>query len=130
MSASVTRLALAALLIVPMLAYGQTQPLPSQLKGRWTYQASLTNIFSLSEIKATPEKTFTAKLEWWTANSKCSILGESISGKVTDKGISWELVTKSPCNAPYTIELVRGDSGWEGKAVGKDNKLVVDLKAE
>lgn len=130
MSFPIARFAFYALCVVPMLAYGQTQPLPSQIKGRWTYQAHLTNIFSLSEIKEAPDRTFTAKLEWWTANSRCAVRDERISGKITDRGIAWDFATASPCNDPYVVELSRGDKGWEGKATGKVNNVVADLKAE
>ncbi len=82
------------------------------------------------EIKGAADKTFTAKLDWRTANSACAIQGDAVSGKVTDKGIAWEFVTKSPCNTPYTAELNRGDKGWEGKVAAKDNSVVADIKAD
>jgi len=129
MLSSRTRCALVALLLSPVLASAQSHTIPSEIKGRWTYQ-EWSNTFVLSDIKVAPDRTFAAKLEWWTANKRCSIRGEPVSGKLTDKGISWDMVTKPPCNEPYSLELNRLEKGWGGKVTGKESSLVGELKAE
>ena len=129
MTSPAARFAFIVLLAIPGLACPQSESVPSEIKGRWTYQR-LSNTFTLSEIKVAPDRTFAAKLEWWTANLTCSIRGDPVSGKVTDTGITWDYVTKPPCNQAYTVELVRGKSGWEGKATGKSSSVVADIKAE
>lgn len=124
-----THCALVALLFSPVLASAQSQSIPGEIKGRWTYQ-NLSNTFMLSEIKVAPDRTFAAKLEWWTANKRCAIRGEPVSGQLTDKGITWDMVTMPPCSDPYTVELNRREKGWGGKVTGKVNPVVADLTAE
>ena len=131
MSSIIVRPAFVALFVVSaLLTIAQAQPLPSEINGRWTYQARLSNTFKLTEITVAPDKTFTAKLLWWTGNIACSAKGEPISGNLTDKGITWDFVTLSPCNDPYTIELNRKDQGWEGTATGKKSGIVAELVAK
>ena len=124
-----TRRALIALLLSPLLAMAQAQTVPAEIKGRWTYQ-NLSDIFTLSDIKAASDRTFTAKLEWWTANKRCSIRGEPVSGMLTDKGIAWDMVSKAPCNRPASVELNRRQNGWDGKVTDKESSMVADLTAE
>jgi hypothetical protein len=129
MCVSRTRCAVVALLLTPVLAMAQAQTVPAEIKGRWTYQ-NLSDIFTLSDIKVAPDRSFAAKLEWWTANKRCSIRGEPVSGKLTDTGIAWDMVTKAPCSIPYLVELNRRDKGWGGTATGKESSAVADLTAE
>ncbi|MEN9396417.1 MAG: hypothetical protein RLZ81_947 [Pseudomonadota bacterium] len=129
MLSSRTRCALVALSLSPVLVSAQSQSIPGEIKGRWTYQ-SLSNTFMLSDIKVAPDSTFMAKLEWWAANRRCSIRGEPVSGRLTDKGIAWDMVTKPPCNDPYSVELNRREKGWDGKITGKESSAVADLTAE
>lgn len=129
MSFSKTYRALVALLFFPLFALAQAQSVPGEIKGRWKYE-NLSNVFMLREIKVEPDHSFTAKLEWWTANRRCSIVGEPVSGKLTDKGIAWDMVTKSPCNDPYSVELNRREKGWDGKITSKVSATVADLTAE
>lgn len=129
MLSSRTHCALIALLLSPFLVSAQSHSIPSEIKGRWTYEGR-SNTFALSDIKVAPDRTFAATLDWWTANTRCSIRGEPLSGKLTDKGIAWDMVTKSPCNNPYSVELNRREKGWDGKITGKESAFVADLTAE
>ena len=123
------RSALIALLLSPVLALAQVQSVPTEIKGRWIFEGR-SNTFALSDIKVASDRTFAAKLDWWTANTRCSIKGEHVSGKLTDKGIAWDMVTKPPCSVPYSVELNRHEKGWDGKVTGKESSVVADLTAE
>jgi hypothetical protein len=127
--AAMLRPAFAFLVLFATLASAQAPSVPGEIKGRWTYQTR-SNIFNLSEIKVAADRTFTGKLWWFAGNVRCSIEGDPVSGKLTDGGITWDYVTKDPCNEPYTVELIRTARGWEGKSTGKKNNVVADVTAQ
>jgi hypothetical protein len=105
----------AALVLLGGVAAAQA-PLPKDLSGRWTVESlKATNIFSLDDIAAGPDGTFTAKLTWWTRNPSCTLRKEPLTGRVTPSGISFDVTTK--CNNKFVAELNRLESGWTGKAV-------------
>ncbi|HEY6565205.1 MAG TPA: hypothetical protein VIY86_11945 [Pirellulaceae bacterium] len=123
-------LAVACLALVGAEANAQSPQLPNSVNGRWTWvQRGWTQTFSLEEIKANPDKTFTAKLTWWTFDLKCSIRDAAIVGRQTESGIAFDATTK--CDVSFTAELVRGPSGWTGKAATTSGvAIVLDLKAD
>ena len=118
------------LVLAPLLANAQTQVLPGELSGRWTFaSAGRTNTFSLDAIKPGTDKTFTAVLTWWTADPKCTIRKEPIAGRVTEGGIAFDAKTK--CDVEFTTELNRGEKEWVGKAVTKgDNSVTLEVRAK
>lgn len=106
---------LAALSLVCCVATAQA-PLPKDLSGRWSVESlRATNIFSLDDIAAGPDGTFTAKLTWWTRNPSCTLRKEPLSGRLTPSGIAFDVTTK--CNTKFVAELNRAEGGWVGKAV-------------
>ena len=111
------------------LATAQTSDLPNSLSGRWAWvERGLGQTFSLDEIKAKPDQTFTATLTWWTIDPKCAIHGAALTGKLTTAGLAFDAKTK--CDVPFTAELVRGPTGWTGKATATGvNTVVLELKA-
>ena len=119
----------ATCLVVGVQAMAQTADLPLSLSGRWTWtERNFSENFSLDDIKAQPEGAFSAKLTWWTVDSKCAIRGVPIVGKQTDIGISFNATTK--CDVTFAAELGRAQTGWTGKATSAGaNAVVVQLKA-
>ena len=115
-----------------MTASALAQPLPASLSGRWRYpQDGSSQVFSLQEIKAQPDKTFTAKLTWWQVNPWCATRGVSIVGRQTEfGGIAFEV--PRICGITYDAELNRAatGSGWVGKASSGYYNLLLDLKAD
>jgi len=110
-------------------AYAQDSQLPKEISGRWTIQSSgRTQTFSIEEISVEADRTFRAKLTWWTTDPKCVIRNEAIVGKVGDDGISFD--AKSKCDVSFTTKLSRNKSGWTGTATTTSGPIVVlDLKA-
>ena len=54
-----------------MLAAAQPAELPGALSGRWSWaQRGGSQTFFLDDIKAQPDRSFTAKLTWWTIDTK------------------------------------------------------------
>ena len=107
----------------------QSVQVPKELSGRWTLAAAgRTNTFSLDDISAGPDASFTAKLTWWTTDPKCTVRKEPISGKVTATGIAFNAATK--CGVEFTAVLNQTGNEWLGEAVGKaPNSPAVELKA-
>lgn len=96
-------------------ANAQSVALPKEMSGRWTFAAqNRTQTFSLEEISASNQSSFTAKLTWWTSDPKCTIRSEPITGRITPTGIAFDSKTK--CDIAFTAELNRASSGWEGNA--------------
>ena len=121
-------------LALAMLADAQViaprQELPNSLSGRWRFAVDgTTQTFSLEEIRAQPDQTFTANLTWWQNNLWCATRSEPIVGRQTESGIAFEIPRK--CNISYLVELRREPSGWVGTASNsmRGFGLVLDLKA-
>jgi hypothetical protein len=121
-------------LVCPILvcaqAVAQSQDLPSSLSGRWRFAVDgTTQTFSLEEIRAQTDKTFTAKLTWWQDNPWCATRGLPIVGRQTESGIAFEVPKK--CNISYSVQLRRESSGWIGTASNsmRGFGLELDLKA-
>jgi hypothetical protein len=96
-------------------AVAQAQELPNSLSGRWRFAMDgTTQTFSLEEIKAQPDKTFTAKLTWWQSDPWCATRSLPIVGQQTESGIAFEVPKK--CNISYSVQLHREASGWIGTA--------------
>ena len=96
--------------------HAQPAELPKELSGRWTLAAQgRTQTFSLTDVSASSQDSFTAKLTWWTTDTKCTIRSEPITGRITPTGIAFDSKTK--CDVSFTAELNRAASGWEGKAL-------------
>jgi hypothetical protein len=130
-----SHLLFASLLATAPLGWAQEQAMPSEINGQWTFQrpsggGPISNKFSLNDIKVAPDKSFSAKLTWWTAVPSCAIVGDPVSGTANEKGLTWEFTTKGTCRDPYVAELARADKGWEGKVTGKNNGVSAPLKAE
>ena len=89
---------------------------------------STQQVFSLDEIRAQPDKTFTAKLTWWQVNPWCAWRGLPIVGRQTDQGIEFEVPRM--CGIAYVAELKRSPSGWVGQASSMSGYgLLLELKA-
>ena len=121
-------------LLCPVLicaqAVAQPQELPNSLSGRWRFALDgSTQTFSLEEIRAQPDKTFTAKLTWWQTNPWCAIRNVPIVGRKTESGIAFEVPRM--CNISYSVQLHREASGWIGTASNsmRGFGLELDLKA-
>jgi hypothetical protein len=110
-------------------ALAQDQGLPKTISGRWNvYGGSASQVFSLEEISQGQDKTFTAKLTWWTVNSACVVRAESISGRVTASGLAFDAKTK--CDVSFSVELNRAEGSWVGKgATTSGPQVQLDLKA-
>ena len=107
-----------------------SQDLPPSLSGRWRYPPDgTTQVFSLQDIRAQPDKTFTAKLTWWQTNPWCAWRDLSIVGRQTESGIAFEVPRM--CGLAYVAELNRSPSGWVGKASSMSGYgLMLDLRAD
>lgn len=129
MNSILARLLVASLAVASSCAGAQSTDLPESLSGRWTLvERNLGQAFSLSEIKAQADQSFTAKLTWWTLDPKCSIRGVPIVGKLTSTGLAFDARTK--CDQTFAAELGRASSGWAGKATTTSgNTVVVEMKA-
>lgn len=110
-------------------AFAQYSQLPKEISGRWTLQSvGRTQTFSIEEISAEADKTFRAKLTWWTSDPKCVIRSEPIVGRIDDDGITFDAKTK--CDVSFTTKLSRNERGWTGTATTTSGPVVVlDLKA-
>lgn len=111
-------------------AFAQPVALPKELSGRWTFAAmNRTQLFSLTEISASDQSTFTAKLTWWTTDPSCTLRAEPIQGRITSTGIAFDSKTK--CDVAFVAELNRASSGWEGKATTTSgNRVELSLRAD
>ena len=128
------KLAFVFLLVCPALvcmhAVAQPQDLPNSISGRWRFAVDgTTQTFSLEEIQAQPDKTFTAKLTWWQYDPWCATRSLPIVGQQTESGIAFEVPKK--CNISYRVQLRREASGWIGTASNsmRGFGLELDLKA-
>ena len=115
--------------IATSYSIAQLPDLPKELSGRWTWPArNASQTFSLEDIQRQNGDSFSAKLTWWTIDSKCAIRGIPITGKVTQTGLSFDAT--SMCNISFTVELDRAEKGWQGKGTTKGaNPVVVEVKA-
>lgn len=87
-----------------------------------------SQVFSLNDIRAQPDKTFTAKLTWWQTNPWCATRELPIVGRQTESGIAFEVPRM--CGIAYGAELNRSPAGWVGKASSMSGfGLMLDLKA-
>jgi hypothetical protein len=104
------------LLVLADLGSAQQTPLPKELSGRYLHaESGRSQTFSLDEIAERPDKTFSAKLTWWSiTDSRCSVRGEPIVGRVTDSGIAFD--AKNKCDLGFTVQLDRGKNEWTGSA--------------
>ncbi len=130
MKALFLNLSLACATLASTQAVAQSQDLPSSLSGRWRFAMDGTSqTFSLDEIKAQPDKSFTAKLTWWQYDPWCATRSLPIVGRQTESGIAFEVPKK--CNISYTVELRRQPSGWIGTASNamRGYGLELELKA-
>ena len=89
---------------------------------------STQQVFSLDEIRAQPDRTFTAKLTWWQVNPWCATRDFPIVGRQTEQGIEFDVPRK--CGISYTAELKRSPAGWVGQASSMSGfGLMLELKA-
>ena len=118
-----------AALIACTGAWAQSQPLPQDISGRWAVHGGrATQTFALEGIQRQGDAAFTAKLTWWTMDSRCAVRGEPITGRITAAGLAFDAATK--CDVPFSAELQRSADGWQGQATTHKPPLVtVDLKA-
>jgi hypothetical protein len=119
------------LLVAGLLASSliQAQDLPRELNGRWNWQGRATQVFSLEDIQRKDDQSFTAKLTWWTRDTKCAIRGEPITGRLTAAGLGFDSVTK--CGDAFTAELQPTQGGWNGFADTKGaHPIRVELSAQ
>jgi len=119
-------------LFCPVLvcAEAAAQELPNSLSGRWRFALDgSSQTFSLEEIRAQPDRTFTAKLTWWQTNPWCATRSVPIVGRQTESGIAFEV--PRTCNISYSVQLRREASGWIGTASNsmRGFGLELDLKA-
>lgn len=120
-------LVIAITAISPVLA--QEAQLPKEISGRWTMQSTgRTQTFAVEDISVSPDKTFKARLTWWTSDPKCVIRNEPVVGKIGDDGITFD--AKNKCDVSFTTKLTRNKSEWVGTATTTSGPAVVlDLKA-
>lgn len=123
----------APLLLAAAGALAQTPELPKNLHGRWTGTPQAgrapTQPFDLENIEAKPGDTFAARLSWTTADPKCTIRYQPVTGRLTGKGLALDAVT--PCGQALHAELMPGVGGWVGQATTAGTPpLVVDLTAK
>jgi hypothetical protein len=120
---------IAMALLAAAAAQTQAQDVPAELSGRWNWIArGFTQTFALDEIRRQDAGNFTAKLTWWTTESRCAVRGEPITGTITATGLSFDAKTR--CNVGFTVDLQRADKGWKGKATTHTpTPVVVDLTA-
>lgn len=108
------------------------QDLPKDLHGRWTAKATggraATQPFDLENIQRKEGNTFAARLSWTTADARCTIRYQPVTGQVTPSGLKFEM--KTPCQEALTAELTRGPGGWVGMASNTANPpQVVEITA-
>jgi hypothetical protein len=110
-------------------AAAQAQDVPGALSGRWVWAArGFTQTFALDDIQRQGADSFTAKLTWWATESRCTVRGQPITGRITATGLSFDAATA--CDVGFTVDLQRADKGWTGKATTKTPKpVVVDITA-
>jgi hypothetical protein len=109
--------------------YAQVPQLPKEISGRWTMQSTgRTQTFAIEDISLEADKTFRARLTWWTSDPRCLIKNEPIVGKLSDEGIAFD--AKNKCDVSFTTKLSRKEAGWAGTATTTSGPVVVlDLKA-
>jgi hypothetical protein len=113
-------------------AQGAPRELPKDLHGRWTVVPAgskpVTQPFDLENIQRKDDGTFSARLTWTTADPKCIVRYQPMTGRVTPSGLSFETVTK--CDVAISAELAQQGSTWIGKATSKATPpTVMDLTA-
>lgn len=87
-----------------------------------------TQTFAVEDIAVSPDKTFKARLTWWTSDPKCVIRNEPVVGKIGEDGITFD--AKNKCDVAFTTKLTRSKSEWIGTATTTSGPVVVlDLKA-
>jgi hypothetical protein len=124
---------LVPLLLIAFGASAQEQELPKDLHGRWTAATasgrSAPQPFDLESVQAKDGGAFAARLTWTSADAKCTIRFQPITGRVTPTGLKFESTT--PCGEAITAELARAPGGWVGKATNKATPpAVMDLTAK
>ena len=122
-------LCMGSILAIATNAAQAQEALPKELSGRYVaVGTTVTQVFSLREMTQDTDKTFTAKLTWWTRDQKCVIRNESIIGRITATGIAFDARTK--CDVPFTAELNRAEKNWIGKAATTDGPpIALELQA-
>ncbi|KAB2918414.1 MAG: hypothetical protein F9K30_17810 [Dechloromonas sp.] len=124
-----TRHLLAAALFVLAGSAGASD-LPAEISGRWSWnEKGLSQAFALEDIRRTDAGSFSANLTWWTINPRCAIRSVPISGRIDDKGLSFD--ARTACDATFTAELQRSGEGWQGKATTTSgDRVVVEISAK
>ena len=119
-----------ATMLTAATVFAQVIQAPKELSGRWTFApANRSNSFSLDDIAAAPDGSFTAKLTWWTTDPKCAVRNEAISGRMTATGLTFDARTK--CDVDFTAVLNRSENEWVGQATTKGaNAATVEMKAK
>jgi hypothetical protein len=132
---------LAPLLLAAAGSFAQAQgapkevpkELPKDLHGRWTAVVAgskpVSQPFDLENIQRKEDGTFAARLTWTTADPRCIVRYQPMTGRVTPSGLSFETVTK--CDVAISAELAQQGSTWVGKATSKATPpTVMDLTAK
>jgi len=124
---------LAPLLFVAFAASAQQDELPRDLHGRWTTATaagrSAPRPFDLENLKRKDDGTIAARLSWTTAEAKCTVRYQPITGKATPSGLKFEWVT--PCGEAITAELAPAGTGWVGQATNQATPpAVMELTAK
>lgn len=126
-----TRMLLALAVAVAAIgsSHAQDAALPKDISGRWTIKSSgRTQIFSIEDISVNADRTFNARLTWWTFDPRCLIRNEPLVGRMTPEGIAFDATTK--CDVSFTVRLARNENDWVGTATTTSGTpVVLDLKA-
>lgn len=111
------------------LTGAQDAPVPKDISGRWTMQGTArTQTFAIEDITVNADRTFRAKLTWWTSDPKCLIKNEPIVGQLVEGVLQFE--AKNRCDVSFTTKLSRTDNEWTGTATTTSGPMVVlNLKA-
>jgi hypothetical protein len=136
---ALARLAPLLLAAAGAVAHAQTaapaaaEDLPKNLHGRWTSVAvdgkATAQPFDLENIERQEGGAFKARLSWTTADPRCTIRYQPITGRLTDSSLSFDAATA--CKDALTAKLSRGAGAWVGEATIKATPpVVVQLTAK
>jgi hypothetical protein len=104
------------------------QALPTEISGRWFWKArNVGQSYSLEDIRRADDGSVTAKLTWYTIDSKCAIRGEPVRGSLADGVLSFD--AKTHCDVAFKLSLKADGAAWAGTAttVGGAQQLVLDV---
>jgi hypothetical protein len=109
------RKTLAGLVFGLAAASALAQALPNEISGRWYWKArNVGQAFTLEDLRQVEGNGVTARLTWWTMETRCALRGEPVRGTVVDGVLNFEAKTR--CDVGFKLALKAEGAGWTGTA--------------